>query len=487
MKKCLAIMNALFIIILMHNQFVFSQETWLKIYGGNYGDAGYEVQKTLDQGFIIIGVKNSDGYGSYDIFLIKTDSQGDTVWTKTYGGNNGDGGLSVKQLQDESYIATGGTYSYGIRGEMCLIKINSNGEMSWLKRYGEFGFYHGRSVDLTYDGGFIITGYGASATNGAYLIKANAQGDTIWTKIFNQNEIFDGYAVQQVSDSGFVLTGDVRTPNSEVALVKTDSNGNILWKRAFGESEYDCGYSVQETRDKGFIITGLHRPPGGSESSSHLYLIKTDSLGNAEWIKKHGSSRSYGKDVKETSDGGFIVTGHEHLLDKPSMYLVRTDTCGDTLWTRGFYNLFEGNSLVVTDDGAFVITGVISYAGNWNDLFLLKTNSQGILTGIDNKINHSKLNAESNNTYSLRCYPNPFNPTTSIEFSIPNDTKVTISVFNLLGRKVRTLSEGNRNAGVYRISWDGRDDSGAQLPAGVYLCRMKAGEFVKTIKMVLVR
>jgi len=360
--------------------------------------------------------------------------------------------------------------------------------LSWFKKYGEFGFYNGRSVDLTYDGGYITTGINTSSTAGAYLIKANSQGDTIWTKMFNNNEIYLGYAVRQVSDSGFVITGEVRTPNSEVALVKTDSSGNILWKRSFGESEYDCGYSVQETSDKGFIITGIHRPPGGSESSSHLYIIKTDSMGNAEWIKKHGNSRSYGSDVKETSDGGFIVTGHEFRIDKPGgMYLVRTDAWGDTLWTRFFEFLEQGNSITVTNNGDYVITGYISTEESWNDVFLLKTNSEGLLTGIDNKINHSKLNIESNNTYSLHCYPNPFNPTTSIEFSIPNDAKATISVFNLLGRKVSTLLAGNRNAGVYRISWDGRDDSGAQLPAGVYLCRMQAGEFMKTIKMVLVR
>ena len=106
------------------------------------------------------------------------------------------------------------------------------------------------------------------------------------------------------------------------------------------------------------------------------------------------------------------------------------------------------------------------------------------ITKIDNKNRKERIPIEFN---LYQNYPNPFNPTTTVDFSMPVASKVTISAFNLLGRKVRTLLDGNKNIGVHRISWDGRHDTGAQLPAGVYLCRMEAGDFVKTIKMVLVR
>ena len=96
--------------------------------------------------------------------------------------------------------------------------------------------------------------------------------------------------------------------------------------------------------------------------------------------------------------------------------------------------------------------------------------------------------AEHPNAFRLaQNYPNPFNPVTTIEYNLPKRTQVTIEIFNVLGQKVRTLVNETRSAGSYRIEWNGNDDSGDPVSTGVYLYRFRAGDFVETKKMVLLK
>jgi hypothetical protein len=84
-------------------------------------------------------------------------------------------------------------------------------------------------------------------------------------------------------------------------------------------------------------------------------------------------------------------------------------------------------------------------------------------------------------------YPNPFNPNTSIRYEVPQDGFVTIQIFDMLGQEVTTLFSGNTKAGKYTLNWDGADRSGKQVSSGSYIYRMSAGEFVKSMKMILIR
>jgi len=84
-------------------------------------------------------------------------------------------------------------------------------------------------------------------------------------------------------------------------------------------------------------------------------------------------------------------------------------------------------------------------------------------------------------------YPNPFNASTTIRFELPSSRMVALEIYGLLGQKLRILVNEKRSAGQHQVLWDGRDDAGNSLPSGVYLCRLSAGEFVATKRMVLLR
>jgi len=91
-------------------------------------------------------------------------------------------------------------------------------------------------------------------------------------------------------------------------------------------------------------------------------------------------------------------------------------------------------------------------------------------------------------TYSLSVnYPNPFNPTTTVQYAVPEVSHVTIEVYNMLGQKVRTVLDEVKTAGYHTVQWDGRNESGETVSSGTYLYKMRSGEFVETQKMVLTK
>jgi hypothetical protein len=84
-------------------------------------------------------------------------------------------------------------------------------------------------------------------------------------------------------------------------------------------------------------------------------------------------------------------------------------------------------------------------------------------------------------------YPNPFNPEASIKYALHKDREVEIVVYNILGQDLRTLADEPRRAGSYEIIWDGRDDKGIEMASGICFYRLKAGNYMETKKMLLLK
>src|SRR3989304_5598600 len=348
----------------------FSQTTFQKTFGGTSDDWGFSVQQTTDGGYIITGTITSFGAGYEDVYLIKTDANGNTLWTKTFGGTSSDEGYSAQQTTDGGFVITGYTGSFGAgNADVYLIKTDANGNTLWTKTFGRTNSDLGYSVQQTTDGGYVIAGltdsFGAGLYD-VYLIKTDGNGDTLWTKIFGGTDIDEGYSVQQTTDGGFVITGytgSFGAGNADVYLIKTDANGNTLWTKTFGRTNSDLGYSVQQTTDGGYVIAGLTDSFGAGLYD--VYLIKTNGSGDTLWTKTFGGiGIDYGLSAQQTTDGGYVIAGVTQSFGAgiDDVYLIKTDGNGDTLWTKifGGTDIDEGYSVQQTTDGGFVITGYTS-------------------------------------------------------------------------------------------------------------------------------
>ncbi|MEP7170786.1 MAG: T9SS type A sorting domain-containing protein, partial [Bacteroidota bacterium] len=157
---------------------------WSKTFGGTGDDEGRSVQQTTDGGYIISGYKEKgSAFIDLDIYLIKTDSNGNLLWSKTIGGTGDEIGFSVQQTTDGGYIVLGITYSVGAGGlDVYLIKTDDNGNSLWTKTFGGTNDDWAGSVQQTTDGGYIITGYtqnfGSGGYSDVYLIKTDSLGNS---------------------------------------------------------------------------------------------------------------------------------------------------------------------------------------------------------------------------------------------------------------------------------------------------------------------
>ncbi len=461
---------------------------WTKTYGGSYWDGGSFVSETPDRGYIITGYTASYSVGGADVWLIRTDENGNTLWTRTYGGAEYDWGRCVQVTSDSGYIIVGYTESYGVGGaDVWLIRVNQNGDTLWTKTYGGTEDDRGSCIQVTSDSGYIIVGGTGSYGVGGdvWLIRTDNNGDTLWTKTYGGIKSDEGRCVQVTSDDGYIIAGSTESygaGQSDFWLIRTDKNGDTLWTRTYGNTYDDEGYFVQETPDSGFIITGnvMH----------NACLIRTDKNGNTLWTKVYEDTNCMWTAsfcVEQTSDEGYILTGYAyvcHTADETDLRIIRTDKDGNPLWIRDYgendwYDFDDGSCIRKTSNGDYIIVGSTeSYGAGKADVWLLKIEDVGI----------EEITDTIHNTFSVfRNFPNPFNNNTIIKYELSEATKVNIVIYNLSGQKVAELLKKFQSSGHHTITWDGRNNFDKKLSSGVYFCRIEIGKHTAVKKLFLIR
>ncbi len=252
-------------------------EQWNKTFGDTKHYSAESVQQTSDGGYIL--ACSIAGRDYRDAWVIKTDSNGNKMWEKTFGTGKGYYDISsVQQTSDNGYILAGSVASYEPgTSNAWLIKTDVSGSEMWNKTFGNGSV---SSVQQTSDGGYILAGLRQTMTNTfevALLIKTDERGNEMWNKIFNETGAEYANSVQQTSDGGYILAGSA---SGNALLVKTDASGDKKWNKTFSITEADIAQSVRQTSDGGYILTGY--------SYTNVLLIKTDSSGNQQWNKIFG-------------------------------------------------------------------------------------------------------------------------------------------------------------------------------------------------------
>jgi len=472
MAKCfkMILIGALFTLLITFSIATSQDIIWTNNYGGSLNEMGYACLNTDDNGLVVLGSTYSYGSGGMDIYLVRTDSLGATLWAKTFGGASTENGYDVQVTYDNGYIIAGATDSYGNGGlDVYLIKADSGGNVLWTKTYGGTDDDEALSVRQAADSGFILCGttysYGAGY-NDIYLIKTDADGDTVWTKTFGGTGGESGNSVRETADSGYIAigsTGSFGSGYSSMYVIRTDRNGDSLWTSTYGGTKADIGYAVENTSDNGFILAGASASFGASYND--VYLVKTDSVGNVDWENIYGGvydDRAYS--VCQTADGGYATVGStlSYGSGKNDVYVIKVDIMGESVWS----NTYGGQEVdfchkIVEDaeQDLFLVGQTYSYTSGGSDIYLLKV--KGNESTPVNDDNRPKL---PENFQLAQNYPNPFNLSTTIEWDF---TSVS--------------------AGTYSIEWDGKTDNGLIVSSGIYFYRMQSESEIQTKKMVLIK
>ncbi len=458
-------------------------QTWIKTYGGASYDLGYSVQQTADSGYIVTGQTESFGAGLVDVWLIKTDRLGEASWTRTYGGVGVDVGCSVQQTSDSGYIIVGFTSSFGAFAyDLWLIKTDQYGDTLWTRMYGGPYDDDGRCVQQTADSGYIVTGwtgweFGVSSAD-LWVLKTDRYGDTLWTRTYGGTEDDWGSSVQQTMDSGYVITGGTRSfgaGSGDVWLLKTDQLGDTLWTKTYGGIGGDKGCCVCQTSDSGYIVTGQTNPFGAFRD---VWLIKTDAYGSVVWANTYGGVGydQEGRSVQQTNDSGYIIAGRTDAFGAGStdVWLIRTDQLGDTLWTEtyGGAGREEGWSVQETSDSGYIVTGwTSSFGAGLSDVWLIKTDSGGNV-GVEER----KESGMQSDKLLWRVFPNPAYQLMEVSFSHPLAQGVLLSLYDKAGRKVEEFTWRSGSAALIDIG---------SLKPGVYFLSLRAGRRRTTRKIVV--
>ncbi len=501
---------------------------WQKGYGDSTNDEGKSVQQTADGGYIITG--RCDGpvwTPGGNVYLIKADSIGDTLWTKVYGGDSTDYGNSVRQTSDGGYIITGYTKSFGAgEANVWLLKTDSLGDTLWTKVYGGDSTDYGNSVRQTSDGGYIIVGntksFGAGEQN-VWLLKTDSIGDTLWAKVYDYWYSSGASDIQITQDNNYIITGGCRISSSDsldVLLMKINPSGDTLWTKTFGGNSTDGGASVQQTSNGGYIIAGYTKSFGAGDYDAYLINVKPDmSIWHTERVDTAGGVGEFSSIALDSLNNPDIA-----YWDGSNSYLKYAQWNG-TNW-----------QIEVVDSPAYVYNPSISmvlnvqdnphiaYMGEWNALKYAhwdginwhievvdsNVSSEWASLKIDNN-GYSHIAYYDGDSTNLKyakgipsgieerftvktsseffcVYPNPFRRGASIQYTLPSLQRVNLKVYNIAGQLVKTIvNNKTQTEGKHTLYWDGINNDGKRLQNGVYFLYLQRGDMKNIKKLIFLR
>ena len=290
--------------------------------------------------FVASGIDSGKG------FLVKIDQDGEIIWQKQYGDSNNCYFIDLMETTDGNLAMSGYFYQQdATAADAWFMKTDIDGNEIFSFTYGTDGSDSFHSLSETSDSGFILCGW---KNGSALVVKIDSSGIIQWDKTYDSVDYL--HSGIQTSDGGYIFTGGGPLSFSllaklglggipQIFILKTDSNGNELWAKDFGILfSHELGMWIEETDDKGIIVIGNYLGIGTIVNyiqDSHffplwskIWIIKTDSDGNPEWDKK--IETGFGRCIKQTTDGGFILTGQRGAYNNPEgILLIKTDENGN--------------------------------------------------------------------------------------------------------------------------------------------------------------
>ncbi len=336
-------------------------------------DYAYSIIQSSDGGYVVAGA--SGGY----LYVVKLDSSGNVMWAKTIEVFV-DWGVSMTNSSDGGYVIAGYTWRFGASydDDIYVVKLDSSGNVVWTKTIGGSKHDEARSIIQSSDGGYVVAGSTSSFGAGnldIFVVKLDSSGNIVWAKTIGG--IFGDYAnsIIQSSDGGYVIAGGTGSFYADFYVVKLDSSGNVVWTKTIGGSKHDEARSIIQSSDGGYVVAGYTESFGAG--GRDIYVVKLDSAGNVLWTKTiGGSSWDEANSIIQSSDGGYVIAGHLPAYS----YVVKLDSSGNIVWSKTIRGIFGGvaNSIIQSSDGGYVVAGNTWTLGlEGSEFYVVKMDANG--------------------------------------------------------------------------------------------------------------
>ncbi|MBI5539843.1 MAG: T9SS type A sorting domain-containing protein [Bacteroidia bacterium] len=491
MKKLLL----LSIIFLFLTQILFAQTNFNFRYGSSYFDRAKKVIQTDDGNFIIVGQTN--GFGSSgNAFMMKVNASGIILWVKDYEGVNIDIIFDVIELADRKLVMCGSTLSFGSGSyDGFVMKTDSSGNTLWAKSYGNVLYEEFYKLSADNENGFYVSGFAVNNTSsnvGIAIMKIDSAGSVNWIKWAPD---WDPQGDWWPLDITSTTTGDVvvcgHGSSYGIDVWKISSSGNVLWSNRYTPTPtYSglVGYSITENKFGDIFVNYAFSNPNTVAQSEDIGVFKLNSTGNCIWNKCYGGTYTDNcRSISKTSDGGVIICGQTNSVGNgdDDACLIKIKPDGSVSWSKAYGTSWAehpANAIQINDSG-FVFTGQTWATGSNNDsskIHLVKTDSLGnttcsnvswtpsiinqtfqisiasTLENINFQSTQIPWNAVSRNFYTKNIclpvsvpsiqeidklwniYPNPF----SFSATIKTESVIkyaTLELFNVFGQKVKQI------------------------------------------------
>ena len=371
---------------------------------------------------------------------------------------------SVDQTNDGGYILAGGISTPNNNSDIWLLKTDGQGNQQWVNTFGTTERDVCHTLQKTSDGCYILAGYigeTASSDGEIWASKVDSFGNSLWSNTYGPGRSI--YSIEQTNDGGFVFAG------SGEKILKIDTNGNLEWSHNYDSLEEIT--HLTKTLDGGFIIAGLD-----TTMEMNPCVMKIDSLGIKQWKKIYGSNNTDWQQISSSQEisGGIILVGEQEFTSGPNIdttpiWLIKTTILGDTLWEKSFlvdsFPIISARSIQQTIDGGFIISGFLYNYQNEMDIVLLKTDTNGVKQwakifggiGIDasfsvrQTLDGGYIIAGLSESHTLIKTDGNGNVTSTFNIPTPNSNRKLEKVIDILGRETK----GKKNEPLLYIYDDG--------------------------------
>jgi len=400
MKKLVLLTSILFISVIASAQIMFQ-----KSYGEFAVDYGTAMVRTNDGGYCIVGGTGPDLIDSTDILVIRTDIDGNQVWSARLAGTKDDFITGITTTDDGGFILVGNTYSSPLDtaySDILVMKIDDGGFVYWSKTFGSTDYDEAQAVIRSGDGGYIVLGSTMSyttVTKSALAMKIDDAGNQVWTNTSDSYSSNYFYAGDRCADGNYIAVGGTFNGTGGTGfdnyISKIDTAGNILWSKAIGTSGSEFLYDVKATTDDGYLVCGVAST--NTAGDADMSVIKLNTTGDVVWTFNYGTS-AYDRaaSILQRANGEIMVAGYTNIGIAPDvinqMTLVKLDSTGTIMWTQSYGDISftsEAYKVLETSDG-YALCGYSIAFDPLGDAILVKTDGAGASGCFEAPMNYSR-------------------------------------------------------------------------------------------------